>query len=648
MEKNNLNFCENIDLKSNNLTLVGLGNFGSDFVQKERFALTRHNVGAMFLDFIVQKTKTTWQWKQQPFSHFARINFLNQVHSLNLVTFSGFINQTGEHLLTFLTKTKVLTKNIILCVDNMNLPLGKYKLSNQIPHNHHNGLNNIKEKLKTHKIKVLQIGIDRQLPVTDWVLSKFSDSQLNRLNQEIFPQLWQKITKLATNWSAITDPLSTFYQKGTLSSSAKPHLAVIGGQWGDEGKGKIVDYCASQFNYSVVARFAGGNNAGHTIHLGEKKYHFSILPVTVINPQKRSIIGRNCLLDLSYLVEELDNLTKHQKEVNLQISPDCHLIMPYHLLFDQLQEKNDRGNQPIGTTKRGIGPCLQDKVGRFGIQLKDLFNIEHFEQKLQPILKSKNQVLTSIYQQKPLSLSMIVENYQKWFMQIKKYITPVWSIGSQLTKGRILFEGAQGSLLDIHFGTYPFVTSSNTISWAIGNSFPLAFTKTKRLGVFKAYSSRVGTGPFPTELDANSSIANHLVTHGHEYGVVTKRKRRVGWFDAVLARYACQINHFDQLAITLLDVLTGCQEVKICTGYYQNDQLFDRLDNGFDWNQPFTCQYLTLSGWTESINHLTCYQDLPVNAQKYLQKISELVNVSIALISVGAKRAETIVVQPFS
>lgn len=212
---------------------------------------------------------------------------------------------------------------------------------------------------------------------------------------------------LIVNWSNVKDPASFFTNKHQISPFSS-HLAIIGAQWGDEGKGKIVDYIAHQFNYNIIARFAGGNNAGHTIYCNEQKHHFSLLPVSIINPHKQSIIGRNCLLNLSFLVSELRLLTKHQEEINLVISPACHLIMPYHLLLDQQQENKDRANQPIGTTKRGIGPCLQDKVGRFGIQLQDLFDLNHFRNKLAKILANKNHLLTTIYQQKSFDLETMV------------------------------------------------------------------------------------------------------------------------------------------------------------------------------------------------------------------------------------------------
>lgn len=645
MAKSSFNFYEDIANKTNSLTLVGLGNFGDHFTQEQRFGTNRHNLGAMLLNFIAKQTGLQWKvHTQETTFRFVQVPFSTTNHTLNLITFAGFINQSGENLLPFLIQTKILHKNLIICVDNINLPFGTYKLSNHIPNIQHNGLNNIKEQLKSKQIKVLQIGVDRHQPVSDWVLTNFTSSQLNRLQAEIFPQLWKKLQPLAQHWPKIKDPISFFYQSKTHLPLQKPHLAVIGGQWGDEGKGKIVDYCAYQFNYSTIARFGGGNNAGHTIYFGQTKKHFSLLPVTTIDSQKLAIIGRNCLLDLEHLVKELTSLTKDQKQINLQISPHCHLVMPYHLLLDQLQEVEDRSHQPIGTTKKGIGPCLEDKVGRFGIQLQDLFDLDHFRQKLSPILKSKNRLLTQVYGKTALDLSTIVDNLYQLFLKIKQYVTPVWHLGSANNQTTILFEGAQGTLLDVNFGTYPFVTSSNTLTWAIGNSFPLAFPQTKLLGVFKAYSSRVGSGPFPTEFAADSKIANHFVTHGHEYGVVTKRKRRVGWFDAVLSKYACQINHFDQLAITLLDVLTGCEEVKICVGYSQNQQTFTNLDKSFVWNQPFNCQYLTLPGWNQPITEITRYQDLPINAQKYLEKISELLNLPISLVSVGPKRSQTFTV----
>ena len=645
MDKNSLNFCTSTASNKDVLTLIGLGNFSDTHNQKQRFDGTRHNVGAMFLHFIAKLYNKKWTSSDQSSAFTCTCVSMPEKNTcFHLVTFSGFINQSGANLLQFLNKTRILHRNLIICVDSVDLPFGHFKFSDRLPNNQHNGLNDIKTQLQTKQLKVLQIGVDRRQPLSDWVLSSFPSSQLNSLEQEVFPQLWKKMFRFATRCKNTKDSMSCFYQKSPLidRSLSKQHLAVLGGQWGDEGKGKLVDYYAHHSDYSTVARFAGGNNAGHTIYLGQQKYHFSLLPVTIINPDKLSVIGRNCLLDLVHLINELQRLTQHQSKINLQISPDCHLIMPYHILFDQLQEQHDRAHQPLGTTKRGIGPCLQDKTGRFGIQLKDLFDVEHFRKKLTPILNSKNLILNKVYQQPNLSLTTIINQWQELFVQVKKYIAPVWNLGSFDNKSSILFEGAQGTLLDVDFGTYPFVTSSNTISWAVAKSFPAAFPRTRLLGVFKAYTSRVGQGPFPTEIADDSATAQHIVNHGHEYGVVTKRKRRVGWFDAVLAKYACQINNFREVAITLLDVLTGFSEVKICTAYYQNDQHFNSLDSSFDWKKPFTCQYITLPGWTTAISQITSYHQLPTPARDYLKKISQLLQVTIVLVSVGPQREQVI------
>lgn len=422
--------------------------------------------------------------------------------------------------------------------------------------------------------------------------------------------------------------------------------AVIGSQWGDEGKGKVTDYFAQDAD--IIVRWSGGNNAGHTIVFDQKKFKLSVIPSGIFNQKVTCVIANGCVINLEKLIEEINYLKENGYNCNnLKISDRAHIIFPYHLALDESEEKIKK-EQAIGTTKKGIGPCYSDKINRVGIRIGDLLEQEQFMKKLIANVAVKNQILTKIYHyEKTFNAEEIAERIFKHLLpQFKQYITDTRVLlyeNLQLEK-KILFEGAQGTLLDLDHGTYPFVTSSHPIasSIAVGTGLPLKAV-TNIIGITKAYNTRVGAGVFPTEFE--DEIAKKIREVGNEYGTVSKRPRRIGWFDAVIAKYSAEINGFTGLAITLLDVLTGVKQLKVCTSYVLNGQEINYVPsqiNNFNLCQP---KYITLPGWKEDITKVTSFEQLPINAKKYLAKISELVGVPITMFSVGPNRKQTIIVK---
>lgn len=422
--------------------------------------------------------------------------------------------------------------------------------------------------------------------------------------------------------------------------------AVIGSQWGDEGKGKVTDYFAQDAD--IIVRWSGGNNAGHTIVFDQKKFKLSVIPSGIFNQKVTCVIANGCVINLEKLIEEINYLKENGYNCNnLKISDRAHIIFPYHLALDESEEKIKK-EQAIGTTKKGIGPCYSDKINRVGIRIGDLLEQEQFMKKLIANVAVKNQILTKIYHyEKTFNAEEIAERIFKHLLpQFKQYITDTRVLlyeNLQLEK-KILFEGAQGTLLDLDHGTYPFVTSSHPIasSIAVGTGLPLKAV-TNIIGITKAYNTRVGAGVFPSEFE--DEIAKKIREVGNEYGTVSKRPRRIGWFDAVIAKYSAEINGFTGLAITLLDVLTGVKQLKVCTSYVLNGQEINYVPsqiNNFNLCQP---KYITLPGWKEDITKVTSFEQLPINAKKYLAKISELVGVPITMFSVGPNRKQTIIVK---
>ena len=418
---------------------------------------------------------------------------------------------------------------------------------------------------------------------------------------------------------------------------------VLGAQWGDEGKGKVTDFFASTADF--VVRFQGGNNAGHTIVVGENKIALSLTPSGVLYPNCTPVIGSGCVIDLGFLKQELEML--NEKNINtdkLVISANAHVIMPYHKLLDELIEEN-LGENKIGTTKKGIGPCYTDKIQRKGIRIQDLLHEEDFEKKVRKNVEDVNLTLTKIYNQAPLIADEIIDEFGSYKDIVANHVADTSLLISNAIKNKktILFEGAQGTLLDIDHGTYPFVTSSNTSSGnaAIGSGIgPKNLDKI--VGVTKAYISRVGSGPFLTE--QKNEIGDFLIEKGAEFGVVTGRRRRCGWLDLISLKYSVRVNSLTELFITKLDVLSGLEELNLCVGYKNNNEVI--TDYPFDQNILNTAEpiYQTFDGWTDDISTVKSFEDLPDNAQSYIKAIEDFIEVPITFISVGPERTENIII----
>jgi len=420
-----------------------------------------------------------------------------------------------------------------------------------------------------------------------------------------------------------------------------PGIVVIGTQWGDEGKGKIIDYLSKDAD--VVVRFQGGNNAGHTVVTKGQKFQFHLIPSGILNPDITNVIGNGVVVDLEVLIDEIDDL--HSKGIittNLKISPNSHLVMPYHRILDEARE-NLLGNMKIGTTKRGIGPSYSDKASRSGIRMQDLLNIKVFNKKLEFVLKEKNAILTKIYNLQPLDFNDILEKFKYLSKKIGDYVSDTSKlINDALDEDKkVLFEGAQGTFLDIDHGTYPFVTSSSTVaaSACIGSGIgPTRIDKI--IGVTKAYTTRVGQGPFPTEI--KGKLGTMLREKGSEYGATTGRPRRCGWLDTVLLKYANRINSITFLALTKLDVLSFLNNIKICNSYSYNDKYYKELPYNQNIFQNVNPLYENFLGWEEEISEVRNFNDLPKEAKKYIKRIEDEVKVPIRLVSVGPERDQII------
>lgn len=419
-------------------------------------------------------------------------------------------------------------------------------------------------------------------------------------------------------------------------------LVVVGAQWGDEGKGKIVDLLCEYFD--IVVRYQGGHNAGHTIKVGDRTFVLHLIPSGIVHPDKVSVIGHGLVVDPQALLNEIEYLRSLNVEVTperLRLSERAHLILPYHRALEAVMEQQ-QGDRRVGTTMRGIGPAYVAKVGRHGLRVGDLLEAELFREKLHFNVTYVNRILQA-FGADPFDEDSLYARYWDLGRQIAPYITDtIGYLNTAIASGRsVLFEGAQGVMLDLDFGTYPYVTSSTTVAAgaAAGTGVP-----TNRLssviGVMKAYTTRVGAGPFPTELD--DATGRLLQQRGAEVGASTGRVRRCGWFDSVAVRYAVMVNGFDALAVTKLDILDVFDEIKICTGYrYQG-----RLLTAYPYNHRMLEQcepiYETVPGWQSSTSGLTRYEDLPPLARQYIARLSQLVGCEISLISTGASRSETI------
>ena len=420
-------------------------------------------------------------------------------------------------------------------------------------------------------------------------------------------------------------------------------VVVIGSQWGDEGKGKIVDWLSSQAD--VVIRFQGGHNAGHTLVIDGETYKLNILPSGILRSEKKSIIGNGVVLDLSSLINEIHNLTERGIKIspeNLYISDRATIILPLHQYLDELRENNNLIK--IGTTKRGIGPAYEDKVARRALRLCDLFDKSKLLHKVEILLNHHNALLRG-FDKKEYDINEVVEDIYKLGQKVKPFAKTINELSNEIDNENqhILFEGAQGFLLDIDHGTYPYVTSSNVhASYAsIGSGLSPKLIN-HILGITKAYTTRVGNGPFPTEQD--NEIGNKLGDIGHEFGTVTARKRRCGWFDAVLVRQALVQSGVTGIALTKIDVLDSFDEIKICVGYKLGDQKLDYFPSSEDDQLNVEPIYESFEGWKSKTTGINSFEDLPILAQNYINRIVELTGTKIDLISTSPKREDTILI----
>ena len=427
------------------------------------------------------------------------------------------------------------------------------------------------------------------------------------------------------------------------------NIVVVGAQWGDEGKWKIVDILSEYAD--IIVRFQGGNNAGHTVVVGEEKFILHLIPSGILHRGKKCIIGNGVVIDPEVLLEEIDALQakgQFQDRRDLLISEDAHLIMPYHKKLDAVRERI-RDKKKIGTTGRGIGPAYEDKVARCGIRCGDLLREEVFREKLKTNLLEKNHLLKNIFHENGFEMHNIYHQYMSYVEKIAGYITDTsLYIDGAIKRGEnILFEGAQGTLLDVDHGTYPFVTSSNTVAGEAATGSGIGPTKLgKVIGISKAYTTRVGEGPFPTEL--KNEEGQRLREQGGEYGATTGRPRRCGWFDAVAVRYAARINGLDGVVLTKLDVLDKLDKIMICTGYNYNNNILKDFPSDSDILNKCEPIYEIIDGWNEPTSGIAKLDKLPANARKYIKRLEELIEVSIIMVSVGAGRKEAIMIEnPF-
>ena len=418
-------------------------------------------------------------------------------------------------------------------------------------------------------------------------------------------------------------------------------IVIMGSQWGDEGKGKMTDWLAQKAD--MIVRYQGGNNAGHTIAFNGKTYKLQLIPSGIFEPQKINVIGNGVVVNPKALLNELQMLKDAGvTPSNLKISSRAHLILPYHIQLDIAQEKQ-RGDQKVGTTHNGIGPAYMDKAARIGIRMCDLLEKDTFATKLKENLAQKNALFEKIYGEEPFDFDSLFDEYYEYGQRLKDYVTDTSVIVNEaIDAGKnVLFEGAQGIMLDLDHGTYPYVTSSNpVVGGALAGAGVGPQSLTKMVGVCKAYSTRVGEGPFPTEL--TNETGDWIREKAHEYGTVTGRPRRIGWFDAVAMCHAKRVSGMNCLSLNLLDIFTGLKKVKICTAYMLDGQQIDYYPASLKELERCEPVYEKFDGWTEDISTVTEYDQLPANAKKYLKRIEELTGLQLMTISVGPSREQTI------
>ncbi|NMC32393.1 MAG: adenylosuccinate synthase [Veillonellaceae bacterium] len=421
-------------------------------------------------------------------------------------------------------------------------------------------------------------------------------------------------------------------------------VVVMGTQWGDEGKGKIVDHLAQQAQ--VVVRYQGGNNAGHTVVVKGVESKLNLLPSGILYPGKTCIIGNGVVVDPAHLLKEIAAMQERGIDMSgLKISNRAQVILPYHRLMDEVDEES-RGDAKIGTTKKGIGPCYVDKNARIGIRFVDLMDPEEFARRLKINLTAKNRILTELFGRKPLDYEKILAEYLGYADKLRPYVTDtIFTLHDAIGRGeKILFEGAQATMLDIDYGTYPYVTSSHPVAGGacVGAGVgPSAIGKV--VGVVKAYTTRVGEGPFVTEL--HDETGNLIRERGHEYGTTTGRPRRTGWLDTVVVKYACLLSGIDCLAITRLDILDALPTLKICTGYRYKGQPLHEYPASLKVLYEVEPIYEELPGWQSDITGIRRYEDLPLNARRYVERLSECSGARLGVISVGPDREQTILLE---
>ena len=419
-------------------------------------------------------------------------------------------------------------------------------------------------------------------------------------------------------------------------------LVLLGAQWGDEGKGKVTDYLGEMAD--VVVRYQGGNNAGHTVVVGEEEFKLRLIPSGILNPKAICVIGNGVVVDPNVLLKEIKYLQEKGIDTSgLRISERAHVIMPYHIAIDTYDEEA-KGEKKIGTTKNGIGPCYSDKYNRIGIRIADLIDKEIFAERLKATLEVKNNLLVKFYEKEPMDFQEIFENYSEMAEKIKKYVTDTSYLVDEALKAgkKVLFEGAQGTLLDIDHGTYPYVTSSNPIASyaAVGVGVGVQNINSV-LGIAKAYTTRVGEGPFPTELfDEDGEKMRNV---GHEFGTVTGRARRCGWIDTVMLRYAIRLSGITGLALMKLDVMDSLPKVKICTHYECNGEKVETFPCSLKKLAECKPVYVELDGWQCDTSNVRSYEELPENARKFIETIEKYTAVPIKLVAVGPKRDQTII-----
>ncbi|WP_252247471.1 adenylosuccinate synthase [Clostridium sp. ZBS4] len=418
---------------------------------------------------------------------------------------------------------------------------------------------------------------------------------------------------------------------------------VLGAQWGDEGKGKMTDYLAEEAE--VVVRFQGGNNAGHTVEVGDKQYKLHLIPSGILYDDKLNVIGNGVVVDPKALFEEINYLEGVGVKVTpekLIISDRAQLIMPYHKILDVLKEKA-RGKNDIGTTGKGIGPCYTDKFERCGIRVCDLMHEDVFKEKLEENIRMKNEYITKVLGGEPLSFSEILNEYLEFAKKLRPFVqdTSVKVYNNIKENKTVLFEGAQGMLLDIDYGTYPYVTSSNTTAGGVCSGIGIGPNMvTNAVGITKAYTTRVGKGPFPTELV--DETGDWIREKGHEYGVTTGRSRRCGWLDLVIVKTAARVSGLTSLAVTKIDTLAGLEKLKVCVGYKFDGKVIDYFPASLEDLAKCEPVYEEFDGWDDSVAEARTYEELPENAKKYLNRIAEFTDTKISIIGVGPKREQTI------